>query len=399
MQPGADSPMLVRAMRAWSVLFALAPLLAATAAVCPSACTSQSAIVLSTPADAAITSGTGGSPGIGGTTGTGGTTRSGGITGTAGTTAGGTGGVTGAGGTTRSSGTGGAPVTGGAPGTGGAIRTGGTTGSGGATGTGGATRTGGTTSTGGTLAGGGATGAGGLTGTGGTAGGTSTSTPTNLLFQDDFGAGYELHWRLSGSEDTDGPVSNGTDGTNRIVTLDASANDYSRLRCNLTGDLFANPDVTASMRFRVELAPTSTRTVRLDVRQAADTENIFYAVGATIATDGSITKVGIFKKVDDGSGGYTICSLAQTSLATPVTMGQWRTIKLAISGTTSVHLVAFYEDAQVATSDDDCTSPLTSTAGEIVPNGGCLADQTGLGIQVEKGTKASVDDVLVTKLP
>jgi hypothetical protein len=340
----------------------MAPLLAAMASICPSACTSQSAIVLSAPSDAAIASGTGGTTGTGGITGTGGATSAGGTTGTGGIT--GTGGATSAGGTT---------------GTGGATRTGGSTSAGGTTGTGGITSTGGITGTGGT-----------------TTSDTSTATQTNVLFRDDFGAGYELHWLLSLSND--GPVSNGTDGDNKIVILDASTNNYTRLRCNLAGDLFNNTDITASMRFRVDQAPSSTRTVRLDVRQAADTENIFYAVGATISVDGSITKVSIFKKVDDGSGGYTICSPAQTSFATPVAMGQWRTLKLSISGTTSVHLVAFFEDAQIATFDDDCTSPLTSTAGSTVANGGCLADQTGLGIQVEKGMEASVDYVLVTKL-
>jgi hypothetical protein len=223
-------------------------------------------------------------------------------------------------------------------------------------------------------------------------------TPTNLLFSDDFSGGWEVHWLLSVSND--GPVSNGMDGSDRIAVLDATANDYSRLRCNLNGEIFTNADLVASMKLRIEKAPSTTRTVRLDVRQASDTENVFYAVGATIADDGSITKVGIFKKVDDGLGGYTICSLAQDQFATPVAMGQWRTIKLAISGTTSVRLAAYFEDAQVATYYDDCVSDLTATDGTTVPNGGCLTDQsqTGLGIQVEKGIKASVDDVLVTRL-
>jgi hypothetical protein len=217
------------------------------------------------------------------------------------------------------------------------------------------------------------------------------------LFRDDFGGGYEVHWLLSASDD--GPVSNGLDGNNKIAVLDATANDYSRLRCNLDGEIFTNTDLVASMKFRIEKAPTTTRTVRLDVRQAGDTENIFYAVGATIADDGSITKVGIFKKVDDGLGNYTICALAQEKFATPVTMGQWRTIKLAISGISSAHLVAFFEDAQIATYDDDCVSPLTATDGTTAVNPGCLAPrQTGLGIQVEKGIKASIDDVLVTRL-
>ena len=222
---------------------------------------------------------------------------------------------------------------------------------------------------------------------------TSTSTATTL-FSDDFGGGYEVNWLLSPSND--GPVSDATDGNNKVVTLDSSSNDYTRLRCNLDGAKFTNTAITASMKVRVEQAPTSDRTVRLDVRQAASTENIFYAVGATIATDGTMTKVGIFKKVDDGSGSYTICSLAQGKFATPVAMGQWHTLKLTISGTSSVHLTAFFEDAQMATFDDDCVSDLTSTAGNTVGNGGCLAGQTGLGVQVEKGIKASVDDILVT---
>ena len=225
---------------------------------------------------------------------------------------------------------------------------------------------------------------------------TSTTTSTSTaLFHDDFGGGYEVNWLLSTSND--GPVSDTTDGTNRIVTLDSSSNDYSRLRCNLDGAIFTNTDIIASMKVRVERAPSSDRTVRLDVRQATSTENIFYAVGATVTTDGSITRVGIYKKVDDGSGGYTICALAQGhDFATPVAMNQWRTIKLTIAGTTSVHLAAFFEDAQMASYVDDCVSPLTSTAGNTVPNGGCLAQQTGLGIQIEKGIIASVDDVLVT---
>ncbi len=58
-------------------------------------------------------------------------------------------------------------------------------------------------------------------------------------------------------------------------------------------------------------APTSTRTIRLDVRQSAATADIFYAVGATIANDGTVTRVSVFKKVDDGAGNYTICELAE----------------------------------------------------------------------------------------
>jgi hypothetical protein len=43
-------------------------------------------------------------------------------------------------------------------------------------------------------------------------------------------------------------------------------------------------------------APTSTRTIRLDVRQSEATANIFYAVGATIANDGTMTKVSVFRQ-------------------------------------------------------------------------------------------------------
>ena len=121
-------------------------------------------------------------------------------------------------------------------------------------------------------------------------------------------------------------------------------------------------------------------------------------MGATIATDGSTIKVGIFKKVDDGDGNYTICALAQTNLANPVAMGEWRSLKLAVSGTERVRLEGSYDDVPVVGFEDDCVSPLVSTAGNTVPNGGCLAEQTALGIQVEKGLKASVDDVVVTRL-
>jgi hypothetical protein len=116
-----------------------------------------------------------------------------------------------------------------------------------------------------------------------------------------------------------------------------------------------------------------------------------------VANDGTITQVGIFKKVSDGNGDYTICQLAQGPVfATPIAMNQWKRIKLTVSGITSVRLTAFFEELQVASVVDDCTSDLTATNGAKVPNGGCLPDQTGLGIQVEKGLKASVDDVLVT---
>ena len=215
------------------------------------------------------------------------------------------------------------------------------------------------------------------------------------LFSDGFGGGYEVNWLLS--ESSDGPVTNTRDGTNAIVTLDSSQDDYTRIRCNLSGDKFTTQDITAAMKLRIEQAPSSTRNVRLDVRQSKDTANIFYAVGVVVAIDGTITNVSIFKKVPDGAGNYTICELAAGALfATPIAMNQWRRIKLTISGTSSVRLVAYFEDLQVASFTDDCTSTLTATNGVSVANPGCLADQTGLGIQVEKGLKASVDDVLVT---
>ncbi len=216
-----------------------------------------------------------------------------------------------------------------------------------------------------------------------------------ILFSDGFEGGYEVNWLLG--ESSDGPISDTFDGKNPIVTLDSTQTDFSRLRCNLDGDKFTATDITASMKLRIEAAPISTRSVRLDVRQAANTANIFYAVGAVVAPDGTITNVSIFKKVPDGLGDYTICEVAEgPQFATPIAMNQWKTIKLSISGTGPVELAAYFQDLQVATFTDDCTSNLKATNGVLVANPGCLADQTGLGIQVEKGLKASVDDVLVT---
>ena len=45
-----------------------------------------------------------------------------------------------------------------------------------------------------------------------------------------------------------------------------------------------------------------------------------------------------------------------------------------------------------------CSSNLQPTDAKALPvaNGGCLADQTGLGIQIDKGFVASFDNVLVT---
>ncbi len=215
------------------------------------------------------------------------------------------------------------------------------------------------------------------------------------LLSDGFDGGYEVNWAPSNS--SDGPITNTLDGTNKIATLDSTQTDYARVQYNSDGLEFTDANITASMKIRIEQAPSSARTVRLDVRQSAATANIFYAVGATIDVNGAMTKVGVFKKVGDGSGGYTICELvAGASFATPVAMNQWRTIKLTISGSKNALLVASFEGVAMATFTDDCVSSLTATNGTMVPNGGCLADQTGIGIQVEKGIKASVDDVTIT---
>lgn len=228
-----------------------------------------------------------------------------------------------------------------------------------------------------------------------TATSTSTSTATsNVLFSDDFSNGYADNWQLSVSND--GPVSNTADGSNQNVTLDSTNHDFTRLRANLDGAQFEQVDITASMRFKVEQPPLSKRSVRLDVRQASSTENIFYAVGAVIAEDNTISKASVFKKVDDGDGSYTICALSEYVLPSPPAAAEWHSLKLTVVGETKVSLTAYFDDAQVAAYVDDCTSSLTSTAGDIVPNGGCLANQTAIGIQVEKGMVASVDDVLVT---
>jgi hypothetical protein len=224
----------------------------------------------------------------------------------------------------------------------------------------------------------------------------SDAVANGSLFYDGFDYGFEPKWMTS--ESSDGPVTNALDGTNKIVTLDSTLADYTRIRTNLgyPPTYFSEINLTASMKIRIEQPPASTRTVRLDVRQSPATANIFYAVGATVDIKGELTKVSLFKKVDDGNGSYTICELAAGNyFATPIAMGQWRTIKLTISGTSNVRLTAYYEGLPMATYTDDCVSPLTATDGSTVPNGGCLADQMAVGIQVEKGMKASVDDVLV----
>jgi hypothetical protein len=214
------------------------------------------------------------------------------------------------------------------------------------------------------------------------------------LFADGFDDGLAANWLAPSS--SDGPATDALDGTNHVVTLDSTSNGFSRIRSNLTGDKFTEVDITGSMRFRVLQPSTSTRAVRLDLRQALDTENIFYAVGATINNDGQLTKVGVFKKVSDGAGNYTICQLADGALETPLASSEWQTIALGISGTTSVKLVAYLNGVQTATATDDCTSDLLSTEKADVPNGGCLSAQTGVGIQVERGLIASVDDVEIT---
>ena len=217
------------------------------------------------------------------------------------------------------------------------------------------------------------------------------------LFFDNFSNGYLDKWKLS--ESSDGPITDTMDGTNKIATFDSSNADVSRLRCNLDGSYFTDADISASMKVRIDVAPTSTRVVRLDVRQAAASTNVFYAVGVTVNTDGAMTKVSVFKKVPDGTGNYTEVELAASPQFIPlVPMGNWRTMKLTISGTTSVNLAASFEGTPLASHTDDCTTTLTAMDGSKVPNGGCLAGQTGLGIQVEKGIVASVDDVLVTVL-
>jgi len=217
------------------------------------------------------------------------------------------------------------------------------------------------------------------------------------LFYDGFDNGYAHYW--STSESSDGPVTDNTEGANKFASFDSSQADYTRLRCNLDGALFTDINISASMRFRIDRAPTSTRTIRLDVRQASSTANIFYAVGATVTIDGTISRVSLFKKVSDGLGDYTECELAPGPTYSPsLPMGDWRNIKLTISGQTNVKLTAFLDGIAVATYTDDCSSTLTATNGEAAPNGGCVPGQTGLGIQVEKGIKASVDDVLVTAL-
>jgi hypothetical protein len=226
----------------------------------------------------------------------------------------------------------------------------------------------------------------------GTGSSTSTATSTGrTLFRDPFDGGYEVNWFLSDS--SNGLVKNDGDGSNRFVILDSTDSEYCRLKYNLDGSKFKDIDLSASFKVRVDEKPPAAHDVRLNVRQSAGTENIYYAVGAVIGDDGSMTKIGIFKKVFDGKDNYTICSLKEEAFATPVEMKQWRTFGLTLRGTDSVELTAYFEGVQMASFVDDCASSLLSKAGVTVPNGGCLADQTGIGLLAERGIVASVDDI------
>jgi hypothetical protein len=231
------------------------------------------------------------------------------------------------------------------------------------------------------------------------------ASPFPLPFSDTFANGY-ANWVSEVVNGNADPVPTAmSDATNSWVTLDSTAASFSRIH---SIPQFPYPNLSASMRFRIETAPTSTRAVRLDVRQSSDTPNVFYAVGATVGTDGSVTKVGLFKKVPDTSttpGNYTICALPDPNAAriNSISINQWLAIKVTISGTGPVYLSAYYVDDVVgdvlmASYVDDCSSPLQPTAAgsATVLNAGCLANQTGLGIQVDKGIKASFDDVTVT---
>jgi hypothetical protein len=246
--------------------------------------------------------------------------------------------------------------------------------------------------------------------------GTSTDTApplkqVDLPFHDDFSSGFELNWAPPlGDALVTSDIPNSAVSLN---TTNSSGPDFSRLSVLVNNAV----NVSASMTFRIDSAPSSGRMVRLTVRQSPTTVNIFYAVGATIESlTGAITKVGIFKKVayvdSSGKTNYTICALTNPNnpnaekLATPVAIGQWRTIKLVISetssasGTPSVSLTAYFETKMMVTVTDDCSSDLVPTGASppTVPNGGCLADQTAVGIQVDKGMKASVDQVDVVGL-
>ncbi len=119
-------------------------------------------------------------------------------------------------------------------------------------------------------------------------------------------------------------------------------------------------------------------------------------MGAVTDDSGAVIKVGIYKKVPTDEPNYTICALAESKIDPPLPTGQWHQLKLKVKGTLATDLVAYLDDRQLANATDDCSSPLTATNGNTVANNGCISGQTGLGIQVEEGVIASVDDVLVT---
>lgn len=227
---------------------------------------------------------------------------------------------------------------------------------------------------------------------------TATDTGTSkTVFSDAFDQGYEANWTWTSG---DGPATDTKDGSNAIVSLDATSNDFSRLHCNSGGDKFTAQNVTASMRVRIEAQPSSSsRLARLDVRQPSGSENIFYAVGAVVSPDdGSVTKVGLYKKVAvvPDSGNYTLCQLARTSLSPAIAMGTWLSLAIKVQDAgNGVHLDSYVNGQPIVSYDDDCQKQLEATNGQTVNNGGCLNGNTGLGIQIEGGIEASVDDVLV----
>jgi hypothetical protein len=235
----------------------------------------------------------------------------------------------------------------------------------------------------------------------------ANTLPLVLPFSDTFDNGYD-NWvsEVIGGNADPLPIPM-SDATNSWLTLDSTASAFSRIH---TKSQLPTTNLSASVRFRIETAPTSTRMVRLDVRQSSDSPNLFYAVGANVGKDGAVTKIGLFKKVPDPStpGTNTICSLPDPNAANinSIPINQWVTIKITVSGTSPTHLSAYYVDTVVGSDNlmasytDDCTSPLQPTAAgsAMVPNATCLTNQTGLGIQVDRGIKASFDDVLVTSL-
>jgi hypothetical protein len=71
-----------------------------------------------------------------------------------------------------------------------------------------------------------------------------------VLFYDGFDDGFAAKW--SSSESSDGPVTDATDGSNKIATLDATQTENARLRCNLDGSYFTDINISASMKVRIE---------------------------------------------------------------------------------------------------------------------------------------------------